>query len=146
MVLNKLQLAGGRRSYRAILFTQPSALVCLLTRLHLLSLLELFSPSFQAACSSLITHSGHVTALKQYGRPPHAGLCLFARQSRLSRSRLAFQVRNLCYMVTRREKMKHTLCDIQEKIFHLQIQLLEEDIAGGETETNESPDLGFWRC
>lgn len=29
--------------------------------------------------------------------------------------------------------MKHTLCDLQEKIFHLQIQLLEEDIAGGET-------------
>lgn len=27
--------------------------------------------------------------------------------------------------------MKHTLCDLQEKIFHLQIQLLEEDIAGG---------------
>lgn len=30
--------------------------------------------------------------------------------------------------------MKHTLCDLQEKIFHLQIQLLEEDIAGGNTE------------
>lgn len=30
--------------------------------------------------------------------------------------------------------MKHTLCDLQEKIFHLQIQLLEEDIAGGKTE------------
>lgn len=27
--------------------------------------------------------------------------------------------------------MKHTMCDLQEKIFHLQIQLLEEDIAGG---------------
>lgn len=40
--------------------------------------------------------------------------------------------------------MKHTLCDLQEKIFHLQIQLLEEDIAGGETETNESPSLWFW--
>lgn len=37
-------------------------------------------------------------------------------------------------MVTRREKMKHTLCDLQEKIFHLQIQLLEEDIAGGTRE------------
>lgn len=37
--------------------------------------------------------------------------------------------------------MKHTLCDLQEKIFHLQIQLLEEDIAGGETETNETPQL-----
>uniref|UniRef100_A0A8C3A9J6 Jade family PHD finger 2 n=1 Tax=Cyclopterus lumpus TaxID=8103 RepID=A0A8C3A9J6_CYCLU len=40
------------------------------------------------------------------------------------------RVRNLCYMVTRREKMKHTMCDLQEKIFHLQIQLLEEDVAG----------------
>uniref|UniRef100_A0A7N5ZYY3 Jade family PHD finger 2 n=1 Tax=Anabas testudineus TaxID=64144 RepID=A0A7N5ZYY3_ANATE len=44
------------------------------------------------------------------------------------------RVRNLCYMVTRREKMKHTLCDLQEKIFHLQIQLLEEDMAGGKRE------------
>ncbi|XP_077447611.1 protein Jade-1 isoform X2 [Stigmatopora argus] len=41
------------------------------------------------------------------------------------------RVRNLCYMVTRREKMKHSLCDLQEKIFHLQVQLLEEDMAGG---------------
>ncbi|KAI3373882.1 hypothetical protein L3Q82_022454, partial [Scortum barcoo] len=47
------------------------------------------------------------------------------------------QVRNLCYMVTRREKMKHTLCDLQEKIFHLQIQLLEEDIAGEKTQKGE---------
>ncbi|XP_077597167.1 E3 ubiquitin-protein ligase Jade-2 isoform X2 [Stigmatopora nigra] len=31
------------------------------------------------------------------------------------------RVRNLCYMVTRREKMKHSLCDLQEKIFHLQV-------------------------
>lgn len=46
-------------------------------------------------------------------------------------SDVLFQVRNLCYMVTRREKMKHTLCDLQEKIFHLQIQLLEENMAGG---------------
>ncbi|XP_070838756.1 protein Jade-1 isoform X1 [Chaetodon trifascialis] len=47
------------------------------------------------------------------------------------------RVRNLCYMVTRREKMKHTLCDLQEKIFHLQIQLLEEDIAGEKTKKGE---------
>lgn len=39
------------------------------------------------------------------------------------------RVRNLCYMVTRRERMKHSLCDLQEKIFHLQIQLLEEELA-----------------
>uniref|UniRef100_I3KKZ3 Jade family PHD finger 2 n=1 Tax=Oreochromis niloticus TaxID=8128 RepID=I3KKZ3_ORENI len=47
------------------------------------------------------------------------------------------RVRNLCYMVTRREKMKHTLCDLQEKIFHLQIQLLEEDMAGEKTQKGE---------
>ncbi|KAJ8276736.1 hypothetical protein COCON_G00084880 [Conger conger] len=40
------------------------------------------------------------------------------------------RVRNLCYMVSRREKMKSSLCDLQEKIFHLQIQLLQEDLAG----------------
>ncbi|XP_062309410.1 E3 ubiquitin-protein ligase Jade-2 isoform X2 [Osmerus eperlanus] len=36
-------------------------------------------------------------------------------------------------MVTRREKMKSSLFDVQEKIFHLQIQLLEEDLAGEKT-------------
>ncbi|XP_051533919.1 protein Jade-1-like isoform X3 [Myxocyprinus asiaticus] len=40
------------------------------------------------------------------------------------------RVRNLCYMVTRREKIKHSLCNLQEKIFNLQIQLLEEDLNG----------------
>ncbi|XP_076835496.1 protein Jade-1 isoform X2 [Brachyhypopomus gauderio] len=43
------------------------------------------------------------------------------------------RVRNLCYMVTRREKMKHNLCSLQENIFNLQIQLLEEDLAGEES-------------
>ncbi|XP_044225854.1 protein Jade-1 [Thunnus albacares] len=47
------------------------------------------------------------------------------------------RVRNLCYMVTRREKMKHTLCDLQEKIFNLQIQLLEEDMAGEKSQKGE---------
>uniref|UniRef100_A0A8C2IE28 PHD-type domain-containing protein n=1 Tax=Cyprinus carpio TaxID=7962 RepID=A0A8C2IE28_CYPCA len=41
------------------------------------------------------------------------------------------RVRNLCYMVTRREKIKHSLCNLQEKIFTLQIQLLEKDLVGG---------------
>uniref|UniRef100_A0A4W6DRZ4 Jade family PHD finger 2 n=1 Tax=Lates calcarifer TaxID=8187 RepID=A0A4W6DRZ4_LATCA len=52
------------------------------------------------------------------------------------------RVRNLCYMVTRREKMKHTLCDLQEKIFHLQIQLLEEDMAGGKREKPQRKQNG----
>ncbi|TRY57733.1 hypothetical protein DNTS_012292 [Danionella cerebrum] len=36
------------------------------------------------------------------------------------------RVRNLCYMITRREKIKVSLCDIQEKIFSQQIQILEK--------------------
>ncbi|XP_019390634.1 PREDICTED: protein Jade-2 isoform X2 [Crocodylus porosus] len=37
------------------------------------------------------------------------------------------RVRNLCYMVTRREKMKHSICKLQEQIFHLQMKLIEKD-------------------
>ncbi|KAK2873163.1 hypothetical protein Q8A67_023060 [Cirrhinus molitorella] len=47
------------------------------------------------------------------------------------------RVRNLCYMVTRREKIKHSLCNLQEKIFGLQIQLLEQDLAGEKTRRGE---------
>ncbi|KAL7853436.1 hypothetical protein AOLI_G00202800 [Acnodon oligacanthus] len=43
------------------------------------------------------------------------------------------RVRNLCYMVTRREKMKHSLCSLQEKILNLKIKLLEEDLTGEKT-------------
>uniref|UniRef100_A0A8C9SH24 Protein Jade-2 n=1 Tax=Scleropages formosus TaxID=113540 RepID=A0A8C9SH24_SCLFO len=42
------------------------------------------------------------------------------------------RVRNLCYMVTRREKLKHSLCDLQENILHLQVRILEDDSAQGE--------------
>uniref|UniRef100_A0A8C1FNI5 Jade family PHD finger 2 n=1 Tax=Cyprinus carpio carpio TaxID=630221 RepID=A0A8C1FNI5_CYPCA len=47
------------------------------------------------------------------------------------------RVRNLCYMVTRREKIKHSLCDLQEKIFTLQIQLLEKNLIGDKTRRGE---------
>uniref|UniRef100_A0A8C1JBU9 Jade family PHD finger 2 n=1 Tax=Cyprinus carpio TaxID=7962 RepID=A0A8C1JBU9_CYPCA len=47
------------------------------------------------------------------------------------------RVRNLCYMVTRREKIKHSLCNLQEKIFTLQIQLLEKDLVGEKTRRGE---------
>jgi hypothetical protein len=36
-----------------------------------------------------------------------------------------FQVRNLTYMVTRREKIKRTVCKVQEQIFNLYTKLLE---------------------
>uniref|UniRef100_A0A8C1UZV6 Jade family PHD finger 2 n=1 Tax=Cyprinus carpio TaxID=7962 RepID=A0A8C1UZV6_CYPCA len=48
------------------------------------------------------------------------------------------RVRNLCYMVTRREKIKHSLCDLQEKIFTLQIQLLEKNLIGDKTRRGET--------
>ncbi|XP_073680224.1 protein Jade-1 [Garra rufa] len=47
------------------------------------------------------------------------------------------RVRNLCYMVTRREKIKHSLCNLQEKIFGLQIQLLEQNLVGEKTRRGE---------
>lgn len=34
-------------------------------------------------------------------------------------------------MVSRREKIKHSLCNLQEKIFNLQIELLEQKLARG---------------
>lgn len=41
------------------------------------------------------------------------------------------QVRNLCYMVTRRERTKHAICKLQEQIFHLQMRLIEQDLSRG---------------
>ncbi|CAH2276816.1 E3 ubiquitin- ligase Jade-2 isoform X1 [Pelobates cultripes] len=38
------------------------------------------------------------------------------------------RVRNLCYMVTRREKMKHSICKLEEQIFQLQMKLIEKDL------------------
>ncbi|XP_053573190.1 E3 ubiquitin-protein ligase Jade-2 [Bombina bombina] len=38
------------------------------------------------------------------------------------------RVRNLCYMITRREKMKHSMCKLEEQIFELQMKLIEKDL------------------
>ncbi|KAM4748330.1 E3 ubiquitin-protein ligase Jade-2 [Rhinophrynus dorsalis] len=38
------------------------------------------------------------------------------------------RVRNLCYMVTRREKMKHSICKLEEQIFQLQMKFIEKDL------------------
>ncbi|XP_040298478.1 E3 ubiquitin-protein ligase Jade-2 isoform X1 [Bufo bufo] len=38
------------------------------------------------------------------------------------------RVRNLCYMITRREKMKHSMCQLDEQIFQLQMKLIEKDL------------------
>ncbi|XP_032885201.1 E3 ubiquitin-protein ligase Jade-2 [Amblyraja radiata] len=41
------------------------------------------------------------------------------------------RVRNLCYMVTRREKMKRSVSRLQEQIFHHQTKLIEENLYRG---------------
>ncbi|XP_038651807.1 E3 ubiquitin-protein ligase Jade-2 isoform X5 [Scyliorhinus canicula] len=41
------------------------------------------------------------------------------------------RVRNLCYMVTRREKMKQSVCRLQEQIFHHQTKMIEENLHRG---------------
>ncbi|CAN2391788.1 histone H4-K12 acetylation [Pristimantis euphronides] len=38
------------------------------------------------------------------------------------------RVRNLCYMITRREKMKHSICKLEEQIFQLQMKLIQKDL------------------
>ncbi|XP_005409029.1 PREDICTED: protein Jade-3 [Chinchilla lanigera] len=46
------------------------------------------------------------------------------------------RVRNLCYMISRREKLKLSHSKIQEQIFNLQVQLLNQEIAAGQPLTN----------
>lgn len=43
------------------------------------------------------------------------------------------QVRNLTYMVTRREKMKRSLWRVQENIFQHQMKLLDHELLTGES-------------
>uniref|UniRef100_A0A3P9NH71 Protein Jade-1 n=1 Tax=Poecilia reticulata TaxID=8081 RepID=A0A3P9NH71_POERE len=43
------------------------------------------------------------------------------------------RVRNLTYMVTRREKMKRSLCKVQEQIFQHQVRLLDHELLNGES-------------
>lgn len=38
------------------------------------------------------------------------------------------RVRNLCYMISRREKTKHTICKLEEQIFQLEMKLIEKDL------------------
>lgn len=42
-----------------------------------------------------------------------------------------FQVRNLTYMVTRREKIKRSVCKVQEQIFNSYIKQLEQERVSG---------------
>lgn len=51
--------------------------------------------------------------------------------TKLSCLGLGLQVRNLCYMISRREKLKLSYNKLQEQIFGLQVKLANEDIAAG---------------
>lgn len=46
---------------------------------------------------------------------------------------VALQVRNLTYMVTRREKMKRSLWRVQEQIFQHQVRLLDHELLTGQS-------------
>ncbi|XP_060707757.1 protein Jade-1 [Hemiscyllium ocellatum] len=56
------------------------------------------------------------------------------------------RVRNLTYMVTRREKIKRSICRVQEQIFHHQIKLLEEECVSGVPSAFPSEGSLFLGC
>lgn len=43
------------------------------------------------------------------------------------------QVRNLCYMVSRREKLKLLQSKAQEQMFNLHVTLVNQELAAGES-------------
>uniref|UniRef100_A0A8C1PNG0 Protein Jade-1 n=1 Tax=Cyprinus carpio TaxID=7962 RepID=A0A8C1PNG0_CYPCA len=54
------------------------------------------------------------------------------------------RVRNLTYMVSRRERIKRTLCRVQEQIFHHHIRLLEQGRAAGISSTRRLEEAMFY--
>nr|XP_025713713.1 protein Jade-3 isoform X2 [Callorhinus ursinus] len=54
------------------------------------------------------------------------------------------RVRNLCYMISRREKLKLSQNKIQEQIFGLQVQLINQEIAAGLPSTNALENSLFY--
>ncbi|CAK6965675.1 LOW QUALITY PROTEIN: protein Jade-1 [Scomber scombrus] len=51
------------------------------------------------------------------------------------------RVRNLTYMVTRREKMKRSLWRVQEQIFHHQVRLLDQELFSGDPSAKDLEKL-----
>lgn len=45
---------------------------------------------------------------------------------------LILQVRNLCYMVSRREKLKLLQSKAQEQMFNLHVKLVNQEVSAGE--------------
>ncbi|XP_004472174.2 protein Jade-3 [Dasypus novemcinctus] len=54
------------------------------------------------------------------------------------------RVRNLCYMISRREKLKLSHSKVQEQIFSLQVQLVNQEIAAGLPLTNALENSLFY--
>ncbi|XP_063040057.1 protein Jade-1 isoform X2 [Engraulis encrasicolus] len=54
------------------------------------------------------------------------------------------RVRNLTYMVTRREKIKRSVCRVQEQIFQQHIRLLEQDRFTGLSNTRRLSEAQFY--
>ncbi|XP_040488475.1 protein Jade-3 [Ursus maritimus] len=54
------------------------------------------------------------------------------------------RVRNLCYMISRREKLKLSQNKLQEQIFGLQVQLVNQEIAAGLPSTNALENSLFY--
>ncbi|XP_015233993.1 PREDICTED: protein Jade-1 [Cyprinodon variegatus] len=51
------------------------------------------------------------------------------------------RVRNLTYMVTRREKLKRSLCKVQEQIFQNQVRLLDHELLNGDPSAKDLEKL-----
>uniref|UniRef100_A0A8C1KEQ0 Protein Jade-1 n=1 Tax=Cyprinus carpio TaxID=7962 RepID=A0A8C1KEQ0_CYPCA len=54
------------------------------------------------------------------------------------------RVRNLTYMVSRRERTKRTLCRVQEQIFHHHVRLLEQGRVAGISSTRRLEEAMFY--
>uniref|UniRef100_A0A671LXT8 Protein Jade-1 n=1 Tax=Sinocyclocheilus anshuiensis TaxID=1608454 RepID=A0A671LXT8_9TELE len=54
------------------------------------------------------------------------------------------RVRNLTYMVSRRERIKRTLCRVQEQIFHHHVRLLEQGRVAGISSTRRLEEAMFY--
>ncbi|XP_062864155.1 protein Jade-1 [Trichomycterus rosablanca] len=54
------------------------------------------------------------------------------------------RVRNLTYMVTRREKIKRSVCRVQEQIFHHHVRLLEQSRHSGISSTRQLEEAMFY--
>ncbi|KAG6926896.1 jade family PHD finger 3 [Chelydra serpentina] len=54
------------------------------------------------------------------------------------------RVRNLCYMVSRREKLKLSHSKVHEQVFNLQVQLINQEIAAGHSLTSALENTLFY--